>query len=91
MVALDAEFNSASNGATFDQSHRPKTSLIPRILHFLRVFPKVIPVRIRSMTCVDSRNGCVGCRIQFCVEWYYFQLGSLRKKKLVMLKVGRRF
>ena len=79
MVVLDAEFNSTSNGATFDQSHPPKTSLIPRILLFLRVFPKVIPVRIRSMTCVDTRNGCVGCRIQFCVEWYYFQLMSSGK------------
>ena len=68
LVGLYAELNSASNGAIFEWGHRAKNSLIFKIVTFLRTFPKVFRVRIRSLTWVGSTIGWVEFRIQFCVE-----------------------
>jgi hypothetical protein len=59
MIVLDAEFNSLSNGTRFHRSHRHKKIVFLQIPGFSLL--NLVP--IHYMTCVDSENDCVGCKI----------------------------
>ena len=59
---LGAEFNSASNGITFNGGHRAKRQVSAEI-PVKSGFYAVNPGDIRLWTCADYLEGCVECRI----------------------------
>ncbi len=79
-LGLDAELNSASNGAISTRGHRRKSATCAQNTGFPRECFKVFAVQIRYTTWVISKTTWVMCRIKFCIERCNFHEGSLSKK-----------
>jgi hypothetical protein len=85
LVGLDAEFNSLSNGTSFNRGCLTNTKVFLKMLNFLTFLLTVNSARIRLGTCVDFLVDCIEYRIQFSIEWCQFQLTLIRGKKVLQL------
>ena len=81
-IKLGAEFDSESNGDIFRPGFRSKDGTSPQNTDFFRFLRKVFGVRIRYFSWVEPKIGWVEFSIKFCIEWYYFRLGSSTKNFL---------